>query len=96
MTFWYKREFEKACQRYSPGIQRLVAEGVLQVKEWYQTRQAPVGLRIKKLHEGPAGKVFEARVSLDLRLLWVEDQENVWFSMVGSHDVVRRFIRSAR
>ena len=96
MRFWYKRSFEKACRRHPPQTQRLIAEALFQVKVWYQIQQAPVGLRIKKLYQGPNGKVFEARVSLDLRLIWVEHQETVWFSIVGSHEVVQRFIRSFR
>ena len=55
-----------------------------------------MGLRIKKLYESPGGKVFEARISLDLRLIWVEKEKEVWFSIVGSHNVVQRTIRSFR
>lgn len=96
MRFWYKRTFEKACRSHSAETQRLIAITVFQVRNWYETQQAPVGLRIKKLYEGPGGKVFEARVSLDLRLLWVEQADTVWFCMVGSHDAVRRTIRALR
>ncbi len=96
MTFWYKREFEKSCQRYSQDVQRLVATAIVEVKDWYRTRKAPVGLRIKKLYDGPTGKVLEARASLGLRLIWLEQEETVWFATVGSHDAVRRYIRSFR
>jgi hypothetical protein len=96
VTFWYKRDFEKNCRRYPSETQRLVAQAVIEIKIWYQTRQAPVGLRIKKLYEGPGGKVFEARVSSDLRLLWVEKEDVVWFSLVGFHDAIRRYIRTFR
>jgi hypothetical protein len=95
VIFWYKRDFEKTCLKYPSETQHLVAQAVVEVKVWYQTRQAPVGLRIKKLYEGPSGKVFEARISRDLRLLWVE-KEDVWFSLVGSHDAIRRYIRTFR
>lgn len=96
MIFWYKRDFEKICRRYPLGTQHLVAQSVIEVKGWYQTRQAPVGLRIKKLYEGLAGKVFEGRINRDLRLLWVEKEDTVWFSLVGSHDAIRRYIRTFR
>ncbi len=96
MIFWYKRSFEKTCRRYPSAVQRLVAEATVQVQGWYQTRRAPVGLRIKKLYEGSGGKVFEARISLDLRLIWVEREAEVWFSIVGSHDAVQRYIRAFR
>ncbi len=96
MIFWCKRDFEKTCRRYPSETQCLVAQAVVEIKVWYQTRQAPVGLRIKKLYEGPGGKVFEARVSSDLRLLWVEKEDVVWFSLVGSHDAIRRYIRTFR
>ncbi len=96
MTFWYKRDFEKACRRFTEEIRQGIAQAVLEVKDWYGTRHASVGLRIKKLYDGPAGKVFEARVSIDLRLVWVEKGDSVWFSIVGSHDEVRRYLRSLR
>lgn len=96
MTFWYKKSFEKNCRRCSSEIQPLIAQTIVEVKSWYQTRQAPVGLRIKKLYEGPGGKVFEGRISLDLRLLWAEKEGAVWFSLVGSHDAIRRYIRTFR
>lgn len=96
MTFWYKKSLEKDCRRCSSEIQPLIAQTIVEVKGWYQTRQAQVRLRIKKLYEGSAGKVFEGRINLDLRLLWVEKEDTVWFSLVGSHDAIRRYIRTFR
>jgi hypothetical protein len=57
---------------------------------------APYGLRIKKLFENRDGKTFEARASDKIRSLYVESEEMVAFAFIGSHDDVRRYIKSCR
>ena len=95
MIYKYKARFTKAFKRYDPQDRGRVAEAVEQIQTFFDTRQAPQGLGLKKLfsHEG-LGAVFEARATIALRILFSIQQDTVTFLMVGDHDEVRRFIRA--
>ncbi len=55
---------------------------------------AAPGLGIKKLRTKGKSCLFEARANLDLRILWVLDDEDIVFVQVGNHDDVKRFIKN--
>ena len=95
MTYKYKARFHKALRKLPPHEQLRVAEAIDQVVSFFETRQAPEGLGLKKLfshHE--LGAVFETRTSLSLRMLFSVQRDQTIFHMVGNHDEVRRFIRT--
>ena len=97
MRFEYAARFPRSVRRIPFHDQRRAAEAIEQIIGYYETRQAPEGLGLKKLFSKEGlGAVFEARVSLSSRLLFTAKQEVVTFLMVGDHDEVRRFIRSFR
>lgn len=90
----FKSTFQKAFERLSQENQLLVLKALEALASYFQTGQAPYGLRIKKLHGGSFSKTFEARVSADLRLVWVQTQDEAIFSLLGNHDEVQRFLRN--
>jgi mRNA-degrading endonuclease YafQ of YafQ-DinJ toxin-antitoxin module len=47
------------------------------------------GLGIRKL----TGNFFEIRVGLDIRLVFQNRAECLWFVMAGNHDEVQKFLR---
>ena len=97
MTFQYKARFTKAFQRLPLHEQTRVGEAVEQVCTFFESRQAPEGLGLKKLFSRERlGAVCEARAGLSLRILFSIQENLVTFLIVGSHDEVRRFIRSFR
>ncbi|MEK6529233.1 MAG: hypothetical protein AABZ36_10180 [Nitrospirota bacterium] len=92
--FIYKKEFLRAFDRYKEPERELIIQAEKQIRLYYLNQTAPYGLRIKKLFENNEGKTFEARVSDKIRLLYVESNELVAFAFLGSHDEVRRYIKS--
>ncbi|MBI3319149.1 MAG: hypothetical protein HYZ89_00975 [Candidatus Omnitrophica bacterium] len=96
MRFLYKERYLKQFGRFSRNDQLLIHETDRQIRAYYHTRQASVGLRIKHLFVKGADRVFEARISRATRVVWVEFGDLVSFALVGSHDEVRRYLRSLR
>lgn len=94
MEFLYKERYLKRFDRFPVHEQTLIIEADRQIRSYYATRHAPHGLRIKLLHASGAGKVFEARASQAIRIVWVEADNVVSFALVGLHDDVKRYLRS--
>jgi hypothetical protein len=92
--FLYKKAFLKAFDSYKGSEKELVISADKQIRHFYDVRKAPYGLRVKKLFEKEGEKTFEARVTDKIRLLYVESGEVVAFAFLGSHDEVRRYIKS--
>lgn len=93
MDFLYKKAFLDAFDALSNEEQFLVREADHRIRGRYSGKPAPPGLGIKKLHQGPAGTVFEARAGLALRILWAESGTRVSFILLGTHDDVRRYLK---
>lgn len=81
--------FRRAYHRLSPPDQQLVEKALGQLGEHLRTGQAPVGLGVTKLVPG----VFEVRAGLDLRIVYVEEGQRCFLTLVGNHDEVRRFLK---
>ena len=96
MRFLYKKRYLHQFGRFSRNDQRLIHETDRQIRTYYQTRQAPFGLRIKQLFAKGSDRVFEARATRAIRIVWVESGDLVSFALVGSHDEVTRYLRSLR
>ena len=96
MQFIYKERYLKRFDRFSPREQALIVETDRQIRAYYATRQASVGLRIKPLYGSGSDKILEARVSQSIRIVWAEREQTVSFVLVGLHDDVRRYLRSLR
>ncbi len=94
--FLYKKEFLRAFDCCKEAEKELIIAAEEQIRHYYLKQTAPYGLRIKKLFENKEGKTFEARVSDKVRLLYVESRELVAFAFPGSHDEVRKYIKSFR
>ena len=94
MQFVYKKRYLTRFDRFSRPEQLLILETDRQIRAYYATRHAPVGLGITRLYASSAGKVFEARVSRAIRIVWAEHGGLVSFVLVGLHDDVTRYLRS--
>ena len=86
--------FIKSFDRYPSQKQILITKAVESIQNYFMSSRASYGLRIKKLHQSNLGKVFEARVNIDIRVIWVEQGNKIVFSLLGNHEDVRRFIRN--
>lgn len=96
MEFVYKKKYLKKFDAFLEQEQLLAASADQAIRQYYTSRQAAFGLRVKKLYENNLGKIFEARVSDKIRLLWVESKNIVYFDFLGSHDEVYRYIKTFR
>ena len=94
MQYLYAKRYLKRFDRFSLHDQLQILEADRQIRIYYTTRQAPHGLSLKLLHTASGDKVLEARASLSIRLLWAERSTLVSFLLVGSHDDVRRYLRT--
>ena len=94
MQFLYKERYLKRFDRFPRHEQLLILEADRQIRHYYATRQAPFGLRIKPLHASGSDRIFEARVSQAIRIVWAERGEMTSFVLVGLHDEVRRYLHS--
>ena len=96
MRFIYKERYLKRFDRFSQSEQVLIHETDRHVRAYYATGQAPFGFRLKRLHTTGPQKVFEARVTQAIRIVWVEEGDAIYFGLVGSHDEVKRYLHSLR
>ena len=93
MDFRYKKDYLKRFDRYSQQEKELIVSADRQIRDYYVNHSAPYGLRIKKLSQDGRDKIFEARVSDKIRILWVETIEMVVFTILGNHDEIKNYIR---
>jgi len=96
MQFIHKERYLKRFDRFTRHEQVLILEADRQIRAFYFTRQAPIGLGIKLLHRSSDEKIFEARASRGIRIVWAEREDTVSFVLVGLHDEVKRYLRSLR
>ena len=96
MNFRYKQAYLRRFDRFSPAEQELIIAADKEIRDYYATHNAPYGLRIKKLYDDARDKIFEARVSDKIRIIWVELEDLVVFAVLGSHDEVKRYLKSLR
>jgi len=93
MRYLYKKRFLDAFDALSHDDQALARAADRAIREYHRTRRAPYGLRMKKLHASGEGVLFEARLSLSLRILWAEGPGQASFLLLGSHDELRRVLK---
>ena len=90
----FKSTFQEAFDKLDLKKQNLTAKALEAIDEYFQTGKSTHGLGIKKLYDNGQIKTFEARVTIDLRMVWVQMKEEAVFTLLGNHDDVRRFIRN--
>ena len=86
-----KARFQRAYDRCSPDDRDRVKKALRLLQEYLNTGQAPVGLGLKKLGSG----VYEFRVGLALRGVYVEEGPALALALLGSHAEVRHFLKQA-
>ena len=94
MQFLYKERYLKRFDRFPRHEQLLILESDCQIRRYYATRQTSFGLRIKLLYTNGSDRIFEARVSHAIRIVWAERSGVASFVLVGLHDEVKRYLRS--
>ena len=94
LRYSFKSQFQTAFDKLPKNRQSLTLKALEALQSHFEGKAVSHGLGVKKLYEGAGRKTFEARVTIDLRIVWVETNEEVVFALIGSHDDVRRFLKS--
>ena len=91
MRYERKPAFERSIQRLPPDRKARTKEAVQQLVVFFETKQQPHGLGLKRLRGG----YWEVRAGLGDRVLFRLSGDLVEFVIVGNHDEIRRFLRGA-
>ncbi|OGW96867.1 MAG: hypothetical protein A3G33_00345 [Omnitrophica bacterium RIFCSPLOWO2_12_FULL_44_17] len=94
LRYVFKAVFQKSFDKITSQEQRLVIKAIEALDSYFKHGKASYGLHIKKLYGSSMGQVYEARISIDLRIVWIQTKEEAIFSLLGGHDDVRRFIKN--
>ena len=92
MTYVLLKSFVKQFDRYGQVEQQAILETVERITRYFETGEAPYGLRIKKL----SSRIYEGRVNINLRIAVFREPEIVKFFCLGNHDDIQRCLRSFR
>ena len=82
------RQYDRVFDRLPEAVQEVVLKAIPLLVAAFGKPHAHLGLR--KL----GGRVYEFRVGLKLRIVFRHDDETLFLLLIGTHDEVRRFIRS--
>jgi hypothetical protein len=82
------RHYDRKFESFPQSVQDQVLETIPSLVESFGKPHAHLGLR--KL----AGRLYEFRVGLHLRIVFRHDRDTLYLLLIGTHDEVRRFIRS--
>ena len=82
------RRYDRKFESLPVSIQNQVLEAIPPLVASFGKPQAHLGLR--KL----AGRLYEFRVGLHLRIVFRHDRDTLYLLLVGTHDEVKRAIRS--
>ena len=91
MRYERKPSFERSIKRLPPDRKSRVKSAIQQLVVFFETRQHPQGLGLKRLK----GDVWEVRAGLGDRIIFRFRSDLVEFVLVGDHDDVHRFLRNA-
>lgn len=92
MNYIVLRSFIKKFDSYHKQEQQIINRTIEDIKQYLETNQASHGLRIKELFE----KIYEGRINIHLRIAFFRDKDMVKFFCLGSHDDIRRCLKSFR
>ncbi|MCK5592196.1 MAG: hypothetical protein KAI72_09605 [Candidatus Pacebacteria bacterium] len=86
------RVFVNKFDSYHATEQKVIVKTIDDIKQYLTTKQAPYGLRIKKL----SPKIYEARINIHLRIAFFRDKDVVKFFCLGNHNDIQRGLKSFR
>lgn len=82
------RQYDRVFDRLQVSVQEEVLRAIPSLVKAFGKPHAHLGLR--KI----GGRIYEFRVGLKLRIVFRHDDDTLYLLLIGTHDEVRRFIRS--
>ncbi|MBU0568016.1 hypothetical protein KJ693_07475 [bacterium] len=92
MNYILTSAFVRKFDSYSLKTQQLTFRAIERIKNYLETGQAPYGLRIKKLSK----KIYEARITIALRIAFFVKDDTVKFFCLGNHDDIQRCLKQLK
>jgi len=89
MRVVYTRHFVRMFEGCGKTEQQMIYNAVEETLKYITSGQAAHGLRIKKLHK----RIYEARVTIALRLAYFKENDTIKFFCVGNHDDIARSLK---
>ena len=89
MRYERKASFDRSIRRLPPDRMLRVKEAVRQLVIFFESRQQPQGLGLKRLKK----EFWEVRAGLSDRIIFRISGDLIEFVIVGNHDEIRRFLR---
>ena len=89
MRYERKPSFDRTLQRLPPDRKARVKEAVQALVVFFETKQQPQGLGLKRLRRD----YWEIRAGLGDRVMFRLSGGLVEFVIAGDHDEIRRFLR---
>jgi len=81
--------FTKSLQKLSPDEKKRVRKALGQLSDVFESQVIPSGLGLKKL----SSSLWELRVSLQLRVVFILNEDLVEWGFAGTHDDILKFIK---
>jgi mRNA-degrading endonuclease RelE of RelBE toxin-antitoxin system len=78
-----------ALQKLPPEIQAACLEALRELPAVFGRPHAHAGLGVRQLRPG----VYELRISLQMRTIFVRSADVLEVQMIGNHDIIRRYLR---
>lgn len=85
-------QFRRRARQLSEGQRRQLAVAAEALREAFGSPHRHSGLGVRRLD----GNLYEFRVGRDLRVVFELNGSRAEFTMIGSHDDVRRFLKNQR
>ena len=89
-TLVITRRFDRSYGKRTPLERQSVDLALQSFADDIRTGHAALGFGIKQLHPG----IYEFRVGLALRVVYVIEGSTIYLTLVGRHDDVQRFLKS--
>jgi hypothetical protein len=83
-------DFRKAVKALSKMERGVIGQAIADIQEAFGSPHVHSGIGIRKLKPG----LYEARTDLGQRLLFQDREDCLFFFMLGSHDEIRKYLRS--
>lgn len=89
MTINYLKSYDRSFKKLKSPLQEKAIFAIDSLLEFFQTRQKPEGLSLKKLYKN----YWEVRIDIRYRIIFELRGAIINIAFVGDHNAVRLFLR---
>lgn len=91
MRYEYKPSFDRTFKKLPKGRRDKALRAIFALIEYFETGKRVKGLGLKYLR----GDFWEIRADIRNRVVFVFTEDTISFVVVGTHDEIRRFLKSS-